>query len=321
MRLLLVLVLFLPISVQASLAQVVVYPTHAKLTWATEATVIPGTGIITVDTGSSIVSKESVRVTLEGTSMATLQSHHDDVSSSGSGVAIRYHAERAGTLNVRVQHLTSDIKWQSNYVAHLTTSLEDRPGGEIALQHSGRIYKPDNFSLQGAEVILSSAPLSPIIGYATGKPADNPIPIATHRLPVDVEAWGAPSIDQQVFFVATGVLGAGIPILPGTAELYRDGQPVGSASIPRLKRDARFAVMFGVDKGIRIEIVKANGIGLDPDQRHVRLTNTHVGAAPVRLFTDSINLATPSRSLAHYANAFVLNPGASIVPLQQQDSQ
>lgn len=322
MKRLLVLLLFIPLTAHAKLSQAVIYPTHANLTWAMQTPVPAGHGSIEIDGLPSTVSEPSIVVALEGSSGILLQSHQTERTSSGSTITVQYHADKADTLTVQVRLSTTDLKWENKYIANLQTQLDDRPGGVVLLQNFGDVHEPKGIDLAGVKLMLASAPSGPILAVGTGQPINTQITIANHRLPVDVEAWLSPKTDHRSLYVATGTLPDGIPVLPGTAEMYRDGKPVGNTLIPRLQRRDRFALIFGIDEGVRVEAITSGGDNRTTDPfSHIRLTNNHAGAVPVRIFNEIVNLAALSGNASNYAQAFVLNPGSAILPFSGEQTQ
>lgn len=316
------LLLFWPLWVQAELTAADIYPSHAAMTWTSVTNVAPGTGELEIKGLPISLNDNSLRVSLQGVAGAAVNFIKIDLEADSKKVTIAFEVEESGVLTAEVRFKTPDVSWRSEYNARLNSSLSDRPGGEITLQHFGRIKQSTDISWTGVAIRLSASNIGPIMaGSKTGELTDNRIAIAEHIIPVDVELWSAPIVEQRGYYVATGVLGHGIPVLPGKAQLFRDGQIVGYTELPRLMRGNRFAVEFGVDEGFQVQISKTDE-GMRPiaaskssQLYHLKLTNSHVGAAPMRLFNRMPASNEDAQEEIPNARSFVLRPGSTSITI------
>lgn len=75
-------------------------------------------------------------------------------------------------------------------------------------------------------------------------------------LPLEAElVWRAvPSLDATAFLTATAIYAGEAPILPGTAQLYRDGMAVGETYQDGLQPEEEIELGFGADPAVEIEL-------------------------------------------------------------------
>jgi len=137
--------------------------------------------------------------------------------------------------------------------------------------------------------------------YEISQPVDVPsnregqrLTVARHVMPVDVETWVRPAVDETAYLHATGTLELDAPIPAGPVTLYRDGQSVGQTTLPVLADGEELSLGFGVDDGVRVRVVRdLEGTAEEgffwKENTHRRqnlfeVTNHHRGAVRVRVF-------------------------------------
>lgn len=72
-------------------------------------------------------------------------------------VLVHYSAQQGGELDLKLRFQTDQARWRSEYSARLTTEQQDKPGGEMALEHFAVVQQSTGTDWQGVELRLSTA--------------------------------------------------------------------------------------------------------------------------------------------------------------------
>ncbi len=114
-----------------------------------------------------------------------------------------------------------------------------------------------------------------------------------------------PMLDPNAYLTASFTLKGDAPLLPGLANLYRDGVYVGQGSLPMLANGEDATLGFGVDDMVKVErkeVKKSVGeqgllTSSNVEERawDISVKNLHKGKMPVRVL-DRMPYSAPRRS-------------------------
>lgn len=139
-------------------------------------------------------------------------------------VRLAYQAPEAGELKAALTFQTRDAGWRSEYRARLTSEVEGRPGGEMALEHQAVVRQATGIDWNNVELRLSTA------NVRRGTQMPEP------------ESWVVHSKDPLVFERSTGAKAA--------ATLMMDA--VGVNEGVTLDRSSRFTHSYAVGKPVSV---------------------------------------------------------------------
>lgn len=80
-----------------------------------------------------------------------------DNARASKRVRLRYQAPESGDLTATLRFQTPAARWRSEYNARLATELEDRPGGELTLEHLAVVSQTTGTDWEGVELRLATA--------------------------------------------------------------------------------------------------------------------------------------------------------------------
>jgi len=79
------------------------------------------------------------------------------------------------------------------------------------------------------------------------------VPIQTLPLEAEMVWRTVPALDASAYLTASVTYGSDVPILPGTAQLYRDGMAIGETYQDGLQPGAELELGFGADPAVEVE--------------------------------------------------------------------